>query len=64
MNNTTFKLSGVSTQAYRPSPNTFGHAIAFCFHLNNYYKFSDTRINQVRFEDFKNEEHYVLFYSE
>ena len=64
LNNTTYKLSGISTIAYRPSPNTFGHAIAFCLHNNNYYEISDTQINDVKFEDFKSGEHYVLFYTE
>ena len=62
LNNTTFKLSGVSTIAYRPTKNYYGHAIAYCLYKNNYFLYNDTSIRQVSFYEFKNRDHYVLFY--
>ena len=58
-----FILTGVSTIAYRPTSNTFGHAIAFCYHNRYFYKFDDSIVTKIDFDDFKNKEHYILFYA-
>ena len=61
-NNNTFNLIGTSTIAYRPTYNYYGHAIAYCFHNNQYYLFNDINVDYANFWNFKNKEHYILFY--
>ena len=62
-NQTTFKLIGTSTIAYRPDNRYFGHAIAFCLHNNQYYSFNDSKVDYANFSDFNNQDHYILFYT-
>ena len=62
-NNSTLKLIGVSTIAYRPTSVNYGHAIAFCLHNEQFYLFNDRFVKPVQFNDFKNKDHYLLFYS-
>lgn len=61
-NNNTFNLIGTSTIAYRPAYNHYGHAIAYCFHNDQYYLFNDINVDHANFSDFKNKDHYILFY--
>ena len=61
-NNSTLKLIGVSTIAYRPTSSYYGHAIAFCLHNEQFFLFNDRIVRNVDFNDFKDRDHYLLFY--
>lgn len=57
-----YNFLAASTIAYTPSYGHYGHAISFCRHNKEYYKFNDSSVSYINFKDFNCMEHYILFY--